>query len=178
MKYVLTLEAYMLKTDLGKLVDMSKVETALRVILRRALPTNDDKWFDSFTDQTVDDKGIKYEIKIKKDLIHAFLKKGRSIYSPSDWEFYLNKKKISFEYLLDHLESTLMTDLDLFIKYGMSYDFYASYIDDGGQYNRAVTNNSAIEKRFGELSSSDKKKALNALYSKFDKKNVDSVFKA
>lgn len=175
MKYVLTLEAYRKKADLK--IPMSDVQNGLMVVLKHMMPTFDEKWIDSVEDQSVDDKGIKFEVKIGKDIIHAFLTKSLGIYTDRDWEFYLNKKKISGRDLKDHLESSLMSDLDMFMKYGMSYDFYADYIDNGTQYRNAKNNNASIEQRFKELSSSDQKKALKALYKKFSKDDVDRVFK-
>lgn len=178
MKHVLTLEAYMLQKDLGKLVKMTDVEKALRISLKHMLPTFDDKWIDSIEDQSVEDKGIKFEIKIGKEIVHAFLKKGRSIYNASDWEFYLGKKKIEASDLKKHFESTMMSELEKFLKYAFSYDFYAQYIDSGSQYKAAIANNDAIKSNFNKLSGSDKKKAIEALYAKFKKEDVDRVFKA
>jgi hypothetical protein len=102
------------------------------------------------------------------------------------WEFYLNKKKIESSDLKSRLEKENMSDLELFLKYAKSYDFYYQYIDDGGKYRAAQRNNSAIEDRFNKLSSSDKKKANKELVKHFkgaykDNKIVDrvnSTFKA
>lgn len=102
------------------------------------------------------------------------------------WEFYLNKKKISSNDLESKLEKENMSELDLFLKYAKSYDFYHQYIDDGGQYRAADQNNSSIIDRFKNLSSSDKKKANKELVKYFkgaykDKEIVDrvnSTFKA
>lgn len=175
MKYVLTLEAYRKQSSLK--ISMEDVKSGLMTVVKQMLPTFDEKWVDSVEDQSVEDKGVKFELKIGKDTIHAFLRDTRSIYTDRDWEFYLNKKKIDSYDLRKHLEESLMSELERFLKYAFSYDFYAAYIDDGGQYRRAVANNQTIEDNFKKLSGSDKKKAIKELLKKFDKEDVYRVFK-
>ncbi len=97
--------------------------------------------------------------------------------SLDSWEFYLNKKKTSSTDLTKTLEETYMSEVEKFLKYAFSYDFYAQYIDDGRQYKNAADNNSRIEANFKALSSKDKKGAIEALESKFGKKDVEKVFK-
>lgn len=176
MKHVMTFENYRLKSNTN--VSDEDLVKALRVVVGRMLPdTNFDNWVKSIEDQSVEDKGIKFELKIGKDIVHAFLKNGRSIYLNSDWEFYLNKKKIATYDLRNHLESTLMSGLEIFLKYAFSFDFYAGYIDDPTQHRRAEANNSAIKDMFNKLSTSDKKKAVKELSKRFNKNQVEGYFK-
>ena len=118
-------------------------------------------------------EGIKFEFKIGKDLVHMF-KVDRWI---GQWEYYLNKKKSDEYKIQKHFDETLMSPLESFLKYATGYDFYAAYIDDGRQYQNATANNKRIEDGFSKLSKSDQKKAVKELYKKFDKDDVDSVFK-
>jgi hypothetical protein len=83
------------------------------------------------------------------------------------WEYYYNKKKTIYRKLKNQLEKEILSDLELFLKYFKSYDLYAQYIDDGGQYRAAKDNNSSIIDRFDNLSSSDKKKAKKELLKHF-----------
>ena len=172
----MTFENYRLKSNTSA-TDEDLVK-ALRVVVGRMLPNNNfDEWVKSIEDQSVEDKGIKYELKIGKDIVHAFLRNGRSIYLDTDWEFYLNKKKISAYDLREHLESTLMSEIEVFLKYAFSFDFYSGYIDDPRRYREVESNNAVIKDMFNKLSSGDKKKAVKELLKKFDKDQVEGYFK-
>lgn len=181
MKYVKTFEAYQKYSDYSKPGSKAakwgtpedlKQDAILSV--KRALPTFDEKWIDSIEDQSQDDKGIKFEIKVGKDTIHMYKVDGWR----GTWEYYLNKKKISQDDLHTELEQKHLSQLDAFLKYAFGFDFYAEYIDNGGQYQRATANNDAILKRYKALSSSDQAKAKKELYKKFDKSKdkVDLYF--
>jgi hypothetical protein len=140
--------------------------------MKRYLPTPDEKWIDSIEDQSVDDKGIKFELKIGRDTIHMY-KVGKW---SMQWEFYFNKKKIDPYDIRTELEGKHLSKLDAFIKYGMGFDFYADYIDNGRQYQAAQANNDAVLKMYKELSPADQAKAKKELYKKFDKQRVDLYF--
>ena len=73
-----------------------------------------------------------------------------------------------------------MSKLEQFLKYFKSYDFYAQYIDDGGQYKAAMNNNDWIKNAYSNLSSSEKKQAKKEILKHFKSKElrpeVDRVF--
>lgn len=177
MKYIMTFENYQTYDDYKKgrsrWGSPEELKDDAIISLKRMLPTFDEKWIDVVKDQSDDKKGIKFEFKVGKDLVHMFKVGG----TRGSWEYYLNKKKTDERKLQDHFDKTLMSSIDAFMKYARGYDFYAAYIDDGGQYRRAVANNKTIEDMFGELSPSDKKKAVKMLNKEFDKDNVEKVFK-
>jgi hypothetical protein len=147
-------------------------------IMARLLPKED--MLKSIEDLSTD-KGIKFEIKLSsKDTIHMYKVSGWRMQENEGWEYYYNKKKIIYRKLKNQLEKEILSDLDLFLKYFKSYDFYYQYIDDGGQYKAAQSNNNSIVDRFNNLSSSDKKKAKKELVKHFkasykDKKILDLV---
>jgi len=147
-------------------------------IMARLLPKED--MLKSIEDLSTD-KGIKFEIKLSsKDTIHMYKVSGWRMQENEGWEYYYNKKKIIYRKLKNQLEKEILSDLDLFLKYFKSYDFYYQYIDDGGQYKAAQNNNNSIVDRFNNLSSSDKKKAKKELVKHFkasykDKKILDLV---
>lgn len=178
MKTVMTFEKYTTYTDLGKGkwgTPEEMLEDAKFVVLR-VLPTRDEKWIKNIEDQSTE-KGIKFQVTLSDgDVIHMYMvSKWRM--STDSWEFYFNKKKTNTSDLIKTLEDKYMSDLEKFLKYAFSYDFYAQYIDNGGQYRSATDNNERILKRFKALSSKDKKGAIEALEAKFSKENVEKVFK-
>lgn len=178
MKYVMTFEKYQTYGDYkkgrGSWGSPEDLEADVILTLKRLLPSFDDKWIDSVEDQSDDKKGIKFEIKVGKNLIHMF-KVGNW---RGQWEFYLNKKKVSEADVETALEKDNMSELDRFMKKVGGFDFYADKIDNGGQWRQAKFNNSAVKKVFDELSSSDKKKAIKLMYKKYKKELVDSEFNA
>lgn len=161
MKYIMTFESYQSYSDYEKgksKTGPAEMKKDATLTLKRLLPTFDEKWIDSVEDQSTD-KGIKFEFKIGKDTVHMF-KVGRWL---GQWELYLNRKKSTESDIRTQLENSNMSALDKFLKYAPGYDYYSQYIDDGGQYRRAESNNQSVINMFNDLSSSDKKKALKAL---------------
>jgi hypothetical protein len=178
MKTVMTFEKYTTYTELGKGkwgTPEEMLEDAKSVVLR-VLPTREEKWIKDIEDQSTD-KGIKFQVTLSDgDVIHMYMvSKWRM--NVDSWEFYFNKKKTNTSDLTKTLEDKYMSDLEKFLKYAFSYDFYAQYIDDGRQYQNATSNNSRIESNFKALSSKDKKLAIKALEAKFSKESVEKVFK-
>jgi len=178
MKTVMTFEKYTTYTELGKGkwgTPEEMLEDAKSVVLR-VLPTREEKWIKDIEDQSTD-KGIKFQVTLSNgDVIHMYMvSKWRM--NVDSWEFYFNKKKTNTSDLTKTLEDKYMSDLEKFLKYAFSYDFYAQYIDDGRQYQNATSNNSRIESNFKALSSKDKKLAIKALEAKFSKESVEKVFK-
>lgn len=178
MKYIMTFENYQTYSDYemgrSKWGSPEELKDDAIISLKKMLPTSDEKWIDEVEDLSNEKKGIKFQVKIGKDLVHMFKVGSARGY----WEYYLNKKKTDERKLQDHFDKTLMSPLDAFMKYARGYDFYAGYIDDGGQYQRAIANNKAITDMFNNLSSSDKKKAVKMLNKEFDKDDVEKIFKA
>ncbi len=178
MKYILTLEKYQTYKDYegGSWGSPKDMEEDAKLTIKHTLPTWDDIWIESIEDQSVGDKGIKFEFKIGKDTVHA-LKNGKM---RGEWELYLNRKKITGNKLRDYFDSSLISPIERFLKYAGGYDFNAAYIDDGRQYRNAIGNNAAIEKEFNALSSSDKKTALKAIIKKNPKMKleIEKVFQA
>jgi hypothetical protein len=178
MKYIMTFEKYQTYDDYkkgrGSWGSPEELKADAILTLKKLMPSFDEKWINSIEDVSVESKGIKFEAKVGKNLIHMFKVGGLR----GQWEFYLNKKKVSEADLEAALEKDNMSDLDLFMKKVGSFDFYADKIDNGGQWRQAKFNNSAVKKVFDKLSSSDKKKAIKLMYKKYKKELVDSEFKA
>lgn len=174
----MTFEKYTTYAELskGKWGTPEELLQDAKFIMGRILPTNDEKWIKNIEDQSTN-QGIKFQVTLDGgDVIHMYMiSKWRM--NMDSWEFYLNKKKINRIDLIQTLENKHMSALDKFLKYAFSYDFHSQYIDDGSKYKRATANNDAIEKEFKALSSSDKKKAIEALSSRFSKEDVAKVFK-
>ena len=74
-------------------------------------------------------------------------------------------------------ENEDLSSLDEFLKYFKSYDAYYEYIDDGGQYRRAATNNNRILAMFKALSPEDKKVAFKAVQNHFKDERAINAFK-
>ena len=178
MKHILTLEKYTTYSELskGKWGTPEELLEDAKLVIKKLLPSNDEKWIKNIEDQSTE-QGIKFQVNLSEgDVIHMYMiSKWRM--TADSWEFYLNKKKIKAFDLVKTLEDKYMSDLEKFLKYAFSYDFYAQYIDNGSQYKRATDNNTSIEKDFAALSPKDKKAAIEALESKFGKKEVEKVFK-
>lgn len=177
MKYIMTFENYQTYSMYKNTRDIDDLRKSLKedaiISIKRLLPTFDEKWIDSIEDVSVENKGIKFEIKVGKDLIHMY-KIGKFI---QDWEYYLNKKKITKYQLQKELEKRHLTDLEVFLKYAPNYDFFSSYINDGGAYKKITTSNNKILKMFKDLNKSDKKKAIRFLNKEFNKNEVKKIFK-
>ncbi len=179
MKYILTLERYRSYKDFnrkwGSPVEMRE---DLDYCLSKLLPK--EGMIKSIEDQSTE-KGIKFFIELKsKDYLHAY-KISDFRYQPEQgWEWYLNKKKRRYNDLKNQLEEDFMSKLEQFLKYFKSYDFYAQYIDDGGQYKAAMNNNDWIKNAYSNLSSSEKKQAKKEILKHFKSKElrpeVDRVF--
>jgi hypothetical protein len=178
MKAIMTFEKYTTYAELskGKWGTPEELLQDAKFVMGKVLPTNDEKWIKNIEDQSTN-QGIKFQVTLDGgDVVHMYMvSKWRM--NMDSWEFYLNKKKIKVNDLRQALEDKHMSALEKFLKYAFSYDFYAQYIDNGAQYKRATANNDAIEKEFKALSSADKKKAIEALETKFGKEDVAKVFK-
>lgn len=176
MKYLMTFESYQKYSDYnpakwGTPADLK--EDAI-ISVKHLLPTFDDKWIDSIKDQSVENKGIKFEIKVGRDKIQMV--KTNSF--RGQWEYYLNGKKKDSNEINEYLESKYLSDIDKFVKYAKGYDYSAAYIDDGSAYKKTKGDNQFILNLFDSLKPNDKKKALKALLKsdKSNSKNINNIF--
>ena len=181
MKYILTLEKYYAYKDFNrKWGSPEEMQQDLQWVLDKLLPKDD--MIKSIEDQS-EDKGIKFEVMLESgDIIHAYKVSQFRFQENQGWELYFNKKKTDFRSLKSQLEREYMSDLDKFLKYYKSYDFYADYIDDGRQWSDATANNNDIVKNFNSLSASDKRKAKKEILKHFNSKElkpqIDQIFKS
>lgn len=179
MKHILTLEKYYAYKDFNKWGSPEEMRQDLDWVLERLLPHNN--MVQTIVDES-SDKGIKFMILLTSgDVIHAYKVSQFRYQESQGWEYYYNKKKTGFYDLKSKLEADHMSDLDVFLKYFKSFDFYADYIDNGGQWKAATANNDRIVKRFNDLSTSDKKKAKKEILLHFKspelKPRVEQMFK-
>ena len=145
------------------------------LFLQRILPIDKKEIEKKIEDQSVEDKGIKFQFKDGSDVIHLF-KVGNW---RGQWEIYLNKKRADEAEVRAHMNAKYFTPLEIFVKQAMGYDYNASRIDSMKILKAAEANNKSIEKSFEKLSSSDKKKAIAQLIKMGAKEeNVKRVFKA
>lgn len=182
MKYILTLEKYQSYKDYesgrSKWGTPSDIEEDVRITVINMLKGDiSDRLIDvEFEDQSTD-KGIKWQITLKgkgADLIHAYkIGNWRGAY-----EWYLNKKKSTRDDILRYLKDKYMSQLEIFLSAARGYDYYAQYIDDGGQYRNAVARNQSIQDLFNKLSNSDKRAAVKELEKLKGKDQVQNIFKA
>jgi hypothetical protein len=110
----------------------------------------------SIEDQSEDNKGIKFEIRLTSgEVIYAF-KIGQF---RGEWEWYFNKKKMSDRELREALEDKMLTPFEKWKRhYDMSDKDYA-YANDRRSYTTGAAHAKHIETLYDALSSSDKKKA-------------------
>ena len=171
MKFILTLEKYFGYSDFTrKWGSPEEMREDVESCLNRLLPKTD--MISGITDQSTE-KGIKFEIILTtKEIIHMY-KISQWRFSPeSGYEYYLGKKKFKFNDLKSKLEEDHLDKLEAFLKYFKSFDFYSQYIDNGGQYKAASTNNNSIKLMFDELNKSDKKKAKKEILKHFNSKEL------
>jgi 8-oxo-dGTP pyrophosphatase MutT (NUDIX family) len=136
----------------------------LRYQIRHALPfawDEADKQIISIEDKSVEDKGVKFEIKLKtRDTVTAY-KTGTFA---GDWEFYLNGKKTGRRGNRQELASLLydrISDLEKYLLGIKSYDFNYQYADDHRAYTAGSNSSNDLVEIYSKLSGSDKKKAYN-----------------
>lgn len=126
------------------------------ISVKHVMPTFSDEWIESITDQSDEQKGIKFEIKVSSgDVIHMFkLGSWRG-----DWEFYLNKKKKNKAEVKEYLTMKLLTPYDIWKMNFDNFDHYASFSDDSRAWKNASAHEQTIKNIYARLSSSDQKKA-------------------
>lgn len=169
----MTFESYQKYSDYKGKTTPEDLKRDAIIFLRKIIPVGEEEWIDSVEDQSVEDKGIKFQAKVNKDIIHIY-KIGRWV---GQWETYLNKKKTPGHEIYSRLEDSTFTPLDKFLRYAKSYDFNASYIDSLKQMQAAEYRNRTILDMFNALGNSDKKKAISGMIKMgLDKKKVERVF--
>lgn len=110
----------------------------------------------SVEDQSDEQKGIKFEIKLKSgDTIHAY-KIGKF---RMQWEWYLNKKKLSDKEIKNILEEKMYTPFERWKRHYDMRDETYMYSDDHRAYTSGRSHEEMLQKMYDKLSTSDKKKA-------------------
>jgi hypothetical protein len=144
--------------------------------ITKLLPTRDDKWIKSITDESTD-QGIKFKILLDNDITIHMFKLGSW---RGQWEYYLNRKRISAYDLENKLDNIFLTSVDTFLKYVRNYDFFVDYIDDGARYRAVLANNNKIEQIFKDLSVIEKEEAIKKMNKlpNFDINLARKIFKS
>ncbi len=123
---------------------------------KHVMPTFDDKWIESVTDQSDEEKGIKFEIKVSSgDVVHMFKVGSFS----GGWEFYLNKKKKNKQEIKEYLTMKLLTPYEIWKMNFDGFDHYAAFSDDHRAWSSAGSHEQIIRNIYAKLSPSDQKKA-------------------
>jgi len=113
----------------------------------------------SIENQSDDNKGIKFEFKLKSgDILHLF-KVGRF---RGSWEIYVNKKKMKDKY--DAYAELLkkLPKLEAYLISMKGFDSTYMYADDGRAYRSGSAHEKALRQLYSSLSPGDKKKAHKA----------------
>lgn len=121
------------------------------------VPTKDaDKEIVSVKDQSDDTKGIKFEIVLKsKDIIQAFKLSA----APGNWEWYLNKKKMTAGQVGEALEDKMYTPFEKWMRNYEMRDPYYQMADDRSSYKSGQAQEEHVRNLYDKLSTADKKKA-------------------
>jgi hypothetical protein len=171
----MTFESYQKYSDYkGSRVTPDSIKQDAVSFLRKIIPVEKEEWIDSLEDQSVENKGIKFQVKVNDDIIHIY-KIGSFL---GQWESYLNKKKTPGHKIYSTLEDSTFTALDKFLRWAKTYDFNAAYIESLRQLKVVQSNNQMILDLFNKLDTSDKKRAIQTMIKMgIRKENVESVFK-
>lgn len=160
-KVVMTFEAYQTYNDLlkdgGRFKQTPEIlADNVKLIVKKLMPTFEDKWISSVEDLSDEKKGIKFEIKLSTgDLIHAFKVEKEF----GKWEFYLNKKKKDESSLKKYFLENAISPLEKWELKFKSFDYNYTYSDDSRVYNAGLNNEKEIMAIYDTLSMSDKRKA-------------------
>jgi hypothetical protein len=127
--------------------------------LRHGIPLPWEKtesFISSIEDQSVEDKGIKFEIVLKSgDVIHAF----KSGLMRSEWDWFINSKRSNinsiFDLLLDKIHSPLEKWKYLYDKFDSAY----YYSDSAASRKSGEKSKQKLDAAYKDLSGSEKKKA-------------------
>lgn len=131
----------------------------VKLSVKHLLPVKWDeaeKMIKSVEDQSDDNKGIKFEITLSNgDKIHGF-KTGAY---RSDWEWYLNKKKMSKADITTTLEDKMYKPYEKWQRHYDMRDSTYMYSDDPRAYKSGSNHEKFINDLYNKLSSADKKRA-------------------
>lgn len=160
-RIVMTFEAYQTYNDYLKDAERFRqtpesLEYNVKLILKRLMPTLDDKWISSVEDVSDEKKGIKFEIRMSTgDVIHAF-KVGSEL---GKWEFYLNKKKTDESSLKKYFLENAISPLERWELKFKNFDHNWAFADDMRAYRAGQNSEKEIMAIYDTLSTSDKRKA-------------------
>jgi hypothetical protein len=137
------------------------------LVVKRIIPKDWNQAEDeikSVTDQSDDQKGIKFQFDLKSgDVLHLF----KSGAMRGGWEIYLNRKKMrSPEQARDELMKA-MKPLDRYLYFMPGYDSTWQYADDGRAYRAGSQQAENLRSLYAALSAGDKKKAHEAFKDRF-----------
>jgi hypothetical protein len=162
------------KLDLDTLKD--KLKNDVKLATKHLLPYDWEKseeMIDSIEDMSDDQKGIKFEVKLKDgNIVHFFYTNSRF----DSWEIYFNKKKMASSDIRSLLRSQL-PGLDQYILSLKGHDWFYQYADDNRAYKSGTASAERMVKLYTELSNSDKKKAYNEFLKVAPKERQNVEFK-
>jgi 8-oxo-dGTP pyrophosphatase MutT (NUDIX family) len=162
------------KLDLDTLKD--KLKNDIKLATKHLLPYDWEKseeMIDSIEDMSDDQKGIKFEVKLKDgNIVHFFYTNSRF----DSWEIYFNKKKMASSDIRSLLRSQL-PGLDQYILSLKGHDWFYQYADDNRAYKSGTASAERMVKLYSELSNSDKKKAYNEFLKVAPKERQNVEFK-
>jgi 8-oxo-dGTP pyrophosphatase MutT (NUDIX family) len=151
---------YLKKSDINWEKREPYILKDLKYMIGHALPYQWDefeKHIVSIDDKSVEDKGIKFEVKLKnRDVITAY----KTTEFAGDWEFYLNGKKAGRRGTRDELSKLFydkLTDLEKYLKGIKSYDFNYLYADDFRAYQSGSNSTDNLYDLYSRLSNSEKR---------------------
>ena len=144
------------RLDLDTLKD--RLKNDVKIAAKHLLPydwSKSEEMIDSIEDMSDDQKGIKFEVKLKDgNILHFFYSDRRF----ETWEIYFNKKKKSSSDIKSELYNQI-PGLDKYLLSLNSHDWFYHYADDNRAYRSGSASSERMVKLYSELSNSDKKKA-------------------
>jgi hypothetical protein len=149
-----------------------KMQSDATLFVKKLMPTFCNSWINQVEEQSDELKGIKFEFIVKSETIQV-IKLGGFL---GDWDLFLNKKRISKTDLTNFLEKKYMTELEIFCKYVMGYNFHLNMLEYNGDYVKVSEKNKNIESIFAGLNDQDKAKAIDFMNSVFGEKLTKRVF--
>ena len=131
----------------------------IMILMKQIIRANPNVRITNIEDQSIEDKGIKFEIKFNSgDTIHAFKVDNWR----GQWELYFNKKKSSEGDIKNYLKSQLEATSTPFENWKQTYDGFDTryqYSDDPGVYRAGVAIQQKLNDLYDKLSPDDKAKA-------------------
>lgn len=115
-----------------------------------------DKYIKSVEDQSDETKGIKFVIELSTNDTITGYKVGSY---RSDWEWFLNNKKLSAGDIVNALEEKMYKPFERWQRHHDMSDKSYSYSDDPRSYKSGTSHDTFIQELYNKLSAADKKKA-------------------